>query len=396
MSQKSEHEYWKSFWQSPLWADILTKTRQAEIIISSHNTKQIIIERRKIWSHYTGLYILGMHPDLVTKEFLEDIQKNILTPTDLFLQIESASYARESREQETGNTAEYSDSHKNHPFYFFNSTFLIWKKAPFRRFIEPVTAMLNLKSPWSQEIVDEAALMASFAEKGRYNIRLAQKRGVATKWVGANEKMYNVQCTMTDWLKNPSLEIEDWRLNIDKTYIEAFYDLLDETTKRDGFAHNSLSYYQDFVETLESHNAGGLLVAEKDGVLHAAGIFVYTGSMPPWERGEEVENENGGFWKGGTAIYYYGASSSDPTIRRDMATYLLQWDAIREGIRRWCETYDFLGISEDGKGKLAGVTEFKLRFNPEKVRLPEEIVVVYRPFLLKILQIVSKARKLFR
>lgn len=79
-----------------------------------------------------------------------------------------------------------------------------------------------------------------------------------------------------------------------------------------------------------------------------------------------------------------------------MATYLLQWEAIREAMRRNCSTYDFLGISEDGKGKLAGVTEFKLRFNPEKVHLPSEIVVVYRPMLLKLLQVISRVRKLFR
>lgn len=79
-----------------------------------------------------------------------------------------------------------------------------------------------------------------------------------------------------------------------------------------------------------------------------------------------------------------------------MATYLLQWSAIQEGIKRGCETYDFLGISEDGTGKLAGVTEFKLRFNPEKVHLPAELVVIYKPHLLKLLQFLSKIRKLFR
>ena len=79
-----------------------------------------------------------------------------------------------------------------------------------------------------------------------------------------------------------------------------------------------------------------------------------------------------------------------------MGTYLLQWSAIQEGIKRGCETYDFLGISEDGTGKLAGVTEFKLRFNPEKVNLPEEVVIIYKPLLLKLLQCVRMLRKLFR
>lgn len=98
----------------------------------------------------------------------------------------------------------------------------------------------------------------------------------------------------------------------------------------------------------------------------------------------------------GSAIYYYGASSSDRDIRRDMATYLLQWDAIREAMKRGCSEYDFLGISEDGTGKLAGVTEFKLRFNPEKRYLPAEQVIVYRPVILKLLQMISKIRKLFK
>lgn len=228
---------------------------------------QVVIERRKIWKKLTGLYILGVNPALITKEFLEELKKTLLTPTDLFLQIEPLGLYEESI----------------FPFELFQRN-----NAPFRRFIEPVTALLNLTTP-------ETELMASFAEKGRYNIRLAQKRGITTKWVLGGTK-YQVLNT-----------------KYQKSYIEAFYDLLDETTKRDGFAHNSLTYYQHFVETLESHNAGGLLVAEKDGVLHAAGIFAYWGD---------------------TAIYYYGASSSDTAIRRDMATYLLQWDAIREGIKR--------------------------------------------------------------
>ncbi len=118
-----------------------------------------------------------------------------------------------------------------------------------------------------------------------------------------------------------------------------------------------------------------MLIAEKDDVLHAAGIFAYWGDA---------------------GIYYYGASSSDTNIRRDMATYLLQWEAIREGIRRKCTMYDFLGISADGKGKLAGVTEFKLRFNPEKKYWMSERVMILKPLTLFLLQCMSRIRKLFR
>lgn len=313
-----------SFWQSPLWAEILGKTHQArDIILCSGESGEILLERRTIIGKYTGLYALGVYGNNINKELLEYIKAEIRQDNDLFLQIEPLS---ENDERWTMNDER--------------------TRAPFRRFIEPVTAILDLK-------MDEEKLLASFAEKGRYNIRLAQKRGIITRWVKGYDKYTGTG----------------------KTYLEEFFGLLEETTERDKFSHNSLSYYQHFIETLEAHNAGWLLVAEKDGILHAAGIFVYL-----WE----------------TAIYYYGASSSDRDIRRDMATYLLQWEAIREAMKRDCFTYDFLGISEDGKGKLAGVTEFKLRFNPEKVHLPREVVVIYKPILLKILQIVSRLRKIFR
>ncbi len=245
-----------SFWQSPLWAEILGKTHQArDIILCSGESGEILLERRTIFGKYTGLYALGVDGNGINKELLEYIKAEIRQDNDLFLQIEPLSQVQSTK-------------------YKVQST------APFRRFIEPVTAVLNLKT-------DEEKLFASFAEKGRYNIRLAQKRWITTKWVSSNTKRG------------------------EKTYLEAFYSLLEETTERDKFSHNSLSYYQHFIETLEAHDAGWLLVAEKDGILHAAGIFVYS-----WE----------------TAIYYYGASSSDRDIRRDMATYLLQWEAIREGM----------------------------------------------------------------
>ncbi len=310
-----------SFWQSVLWADILRKTKQAEIIEIPSQWAKILLERRKIWGKYTGLYILWVDSAHIDVDFIDTIERNIRLTNDLFLQIEPLTPIQGTKAS----------------------------TAPFRRFIEPVTALLDLAPP-------EAEIMAHFAEKWRYNIRLAQKRGVTTRWVKASEA-----CN------------EEWQK--EKTYLEAFFNLLDETTKRDGFAHNSLAYYKHFVETLELHNAWGLLIAEKDGILHAAGIFAYWGD---------------------TAIYYYGASSSDTAIRRDMATYLLQWDAIREGIKRWCAVYDFLGISADGKGKLAGVTEFKLRFNPEKIYWPWEKVIIYKPFTLKALQCISRIRKMFR
>lgn len=141
-----------SFWQSFLWAEILEKTKQAQdIYLCFSDTHAVLVERRSIFRNYTGLYVLGVDGNSLHEELLDFIRSNIKNPQDLFLQIEPLS------ELQTTN-------------------YKLQTKAPFRRFIEPVTAILGLKT-------SEEALLASFAEKGRYNIRLAQKRGVSTKWV---------------------------------------------------------------------------------------------------------------------------------------------------------------------------------------------------------------------
>jgi len=59
------------------------------------------------------------------------------------------------------------------------------------------------------------------------------------------------------------------------TNTEIFFSLLEETTDRDKFSHNSLSYYKHFIAVLEKNNAGGLLFVIKNAVVQAAGIFVY-------------------------------------------------------------------------------------------------------------------------
>ena len=108
------------------------------------DTHAVLLERRTIFKNYTGLYALGVEGNLINPDLLAFIQSNISTSNDLFLQIEPLEKVQTTK-------------------YKLQST------APFRRFIEPVTAVLNLKT-------SEESLLASFEEKGRYNIRLAQKR----------------------------------------------------------------------------------------------------------------------------------------------------------------------------------------------------------------------------
>lgn len=132
-------------------------------------------------------------------------------------------------------------------------------------------------------------------QKGRYNIRIAEKSGVTVEQVPSTSE------------------------NLD-----TFYHLLTETTERDRFAANSPAYFQTFLAYLDKNKLGGLSFATREEEVIAAGIFVFIGN---------------------TALYYYGASSSDNAKRKYMATYLLQWEMIREAKKRGCEIFDFLGIA---------------------------------------------------
>lgn len=72
-----------------------------------------------------------------------------------------------------------------------------------------------------------------------------------------------------------------------------------------------------------------------------------------------------------------------------MASYLLQWEAIKEAKKRGCEIYDFLGIADpkDEKSHLAGVTDFKMKLTDETKEWPASQILVMRKWAYGILRI---------
>lgn len=67
------------------------------------------------------------------------------------------------------------------------------------------------------------------------------------------------------------------------------------------------------------------------------------------------------------AVYHYSGSSSQ--FRKIPASYLLQWEAIKEAKKRGCLTYNFWGIApaKNIHHRFAGVTLFKKGFGGEEV-----------------------------
>jgi lipid II:glycine glycyltransferase (peptidoglycan interpeptide bridge formation enzyme) len=180
-----------------------------------------------------------------------------------------------------------------------------------RRLFTPETFWIDLSK-------SEEELLAGFSPKTRYNIRLAQRRGV-TIVEDDSDKAFN-------------------------TYLKLTF----KTAKRQGFFTHTERYHRLMWKYLHKtpkfKNSktpiARLLVAKHKGeILTTWIVFV---------------------WK--DFLYYpYGASSDKH--REVMANNLMMWEAIRFGKKLGLKTFDLWG-REEGKG----FTRFKEGYNPEVVK----------------------------
>ena len=180
-------------------------------------------------------------------------------------------------------------------------------------------------------------LLERMKPKTRYNVRLAERRGVTVR-VGSLAEL------------------------------PAVYQALQETAERNVFGIHSLEYYQDVLKTFGPDLA--LLIAEVNGDLAAAVVAI--------RQGRE-------------AVYMYGASTAQH--QRHMPAYLVQFEAMRWARESGCDWYDFWGIPdsdlppadvEDGDGKylnvrsgLWGTYRFKQGFGGGVVSYPGVFERVY-------------------
>ncbi|HXQ34120.1 MAG TPA: peptidoglycan bridge formation glycyltransferase FemA/FemB family protein [Anaerolineales bacterium] len=193
----------------------------------------------------------------------------------------------------------------------------------------PRTIIVDIKD-------SEEEILARMKQKTRYNIRLAEKKGV----------------TVRAW--------DD---------IESFHKMMLITGGRDNFGVHNLEYYRRAYELLQPKGMGELLVAEYDGKSLAA-LFVAR--------------------NGNRAYYLYGASTDEE--RNRMPTYLLQWEAMKWAKARGCEEYDLWGVPDEDETMLEtnfetrhdglwGVYRFKRGFGGELKRAVQALDRVYNPLL---------------
>jgi lipid II:glycine glycyltransferase (peptidoglycan interpeptide bridge formation enzyme) len=181
--------------------------------------------------------------------------------------------------------------------------------VPGRRIFTPTTFWIDLNK-------SEDELLKSFTSKTRYNIRLAEKKGVSVK--------------------------ED---NSDKAF-ERYLDLTRETVGRQGFYAHTEKYHKLMWKYLHQQAVN----SKQQPIAH---LFTTT------YQNEIITTWILFVWK--DFLYYpYGASTEKH--KEVMANNLMMWEAIKFGKKLDLSTFDLWG-REEGKG----FTKFKEGYNPKVV-----------------------------
>lgn len=210
-----------------------------------------------------------------------------------------------------------------------------------------IKAFEEVQPEWRQ-IIDitkpEEEILAMMKEKGRYNIRVAQKHGIK--------------------IENPPAG----GTNI----IDDFYKLFRETAKRDGFEIRPKQYFEKLMQKLETDGLAEILIAKYNDIPVAAEIVTYYGDV---------------------ASYLYGASSSEN--RNTMAPYLLHFEAMKRAKEKGCKVYDLLAVNPENeeKHKFAGIGRFKRQFGGKTVNIVGSWDYVCKPTWYKIFKMAETFRR---
>ena len=191
------------------------------------------------------------------------------------------------------------------------------------------TLMLDLN-------LSEEELLKEMHQKTRYNIKLADKKGVEIS-----------EGTIDDF--------------------KEFWRLMSVTGNRDGFRLHSEAHYRNLLSYPEFIK---IYFARHDGKYMATGLFSFFA---------------------GRVTYLHGASDNE--VRNLMAPYLLQWEIIKQAQKEGYKYYDFYGVDEK---KWPGVTRFKIGFGGFIKEYSGTHDLVIRPVLYGLYELMRKLRRMIK
>ena len=171
-------------------------------------------------------------------------------------------------------------------------------------------------------------ILTASHQKTRYNVRLAEKRGVTVRW---------------------STEDAD---------VKIFLGLMHQTAKRQGIRLHSDTYYQKQFSILSQAKMAEFAIAELDGQPLAANMII---------------------WHDQTATYLHGGSSDEHS--NVMAPHLLQWRTIEQCHQRGVTTYDLWGVApaDQSDHHWQGISRFKKGFAGREQIFPAALNIILQP-----------------
>ncbi|MCC6146761.1 MAG: peptidoglycan bridge formation glycyltransferase FemA/FemB family protein [Anaerolineaceae bacterium] len=169
---------------------------------------------------------------------------------------------------------------------------------------------------WMDVTGSEGEILARMKQKTRYNVRVAQKKGVQVRLGGMDD-------------------------------FSILYKMYVETSVRDGFVIRSWEYYQRLWRKFYEAGMMDMLIAEVKGKA-VAGLLLFHFAGRSW--------------------YLYGMSTQEH--REKMPNYMLQWEALKLSAVRGCSVYDMWGAPSDfcETDPLWNVYRFKEGFGGRVVR----------------------------
>lgn len=306
--------------QSVEWGEFRKKTGVSLTRLLNVEDKKIKSVFQITWHTipYTG-YCIGYCPKSVVPntEEMEEIKKEAYEKKAIFVKFEPC-------EKNNTETEKKIDELKK----LFN---FVTGKPLFTKY----TFQLDIKK-------SEEVLLANMHQKTRYNLRLAEKRGVKI--------------------------VED---NSEQGF-EEYWKLMEETTKRQGFFAHSKNYHRKMWQTMTESGIGHLFKAIFEGkTLTTWMVFVLNG----------------------TIYYPYGASGNEH--REVMASNLMMWEVIRFGKKQGCHLFDMwgsLGPEPDENDSWYGFHKFKQGYGAELVEFLGSFDLIINPLLYKIYGLTDKVR----
>jgi lipid II:glycine glycyltransferase (peptidoglycan interpeptide bridge formation enzyme) len=192
--------------------------------------------------------------------------------------------------------------------------------------VQPAAVMVLDLEPGLEKVHE------GFHRKWRYNIRLAERKGVEVSAAGRED-------------------------------LETFYDLLLETARRDKFFVRGRDYFARLYDVLHPRGQLAMFLTRYEGLPIAGAMLLCFGSR---------------------ATYTYGASSNEH--RNVMPNHLMQWRMIEWAFARGYRIYDFRGVSPVRNGKpieehIAGLNRFKEGFGARYVEYAGEWDLPLRPIV---------------